>query len=723
VFQVFDYLSRWLQQKNGMMAAYASRNSRAMHIPPSFDPLKEKLQISRVEQILVAIPPRVIAIRAEECKSFSRAVFHYEEDMRQIDIADVDTQLKQLQAVYEQINEPDAIEGISARLRTIDLSQQVLDHKRSGRWAAALSYYEIAVQEKPDDVKTHIDLLSCLKASSQYDSLLNAVQSHTEQTPEYYSAVVPFAAEAAWVTGRYEILERLMSHDGASTSQDFNAGLAKALLALRNDDLKTFNFEISELRGSVSRSFSPSATLSLSTAHSHLLKLHVLYELDMLSGFRHDSVTAKDIMRSLDRRLDMIGSFTEDKQYVLGVRRAVIELSQYESLTMQHIGSLWLTSSRLSRKANQIDPAHDAVLRAASLEEPAAKIEHARLLWKGGHSRKAIQSLQAALLDGTLLKQNFSLTSNSVTKSTGVAKGPQNLLMAKGQLLLAKWMDLGGQEKSITVLERYKEVSKLNSASDKGHYFLGSYYNKILDSEKAAPENMQSSNYLSGECTKLVIDNYLRSMFFGPKYLYRTVPKVLTLWLDLGQEIAESKKKTQSGRKSDRKRDDMDESWLKAKMKSMDKINDQVKKYLVTRLPAYVPYTSFAQILSRINNPHKETSALLTEVIERIVTQYPRQALWSLYAVSRSGVEEKKKIARDLLRRLVVSYLHSLCDIYTKIESSKTRSSRRWQALLYPVKFSLIACLTFVNDLLKLEAFSLFQKISSLGEHWMNNLV
>ena len=315
---------------------------------------------------------------------------------------------------------------------------------------------------------------------------------------------------------------------------------------------------------------------------------------------------------------------------------------------------MWLTTSRLARKANQIDKAHDAVLRAANLGDLAANIEHARILWKGGYSRKAIQYLQGAINDGSLQRHNFSLATNSLTKSTSTIKAPQNLLIAKGQLLLAKWMDMGGQEKSITVLDRYKEVSKSNSNSDKGHYFLGCYYNKILDSEKAAPENLQSNNYLNGECTKLVIDNYLRSMFFGPKYLYRTVPKVLTLWLDFAQEIAEIKKRMQSVRKSDRRRDDTEESNIQEKTRSMNKINEQVKKYFIARLPPFVPYTSFAQILSRIDHPHKETSALIAEVIERIVGHYPQQALWSLYAVSRSTVEEKKKIARDLLRRLVV---------------------------------------------------------------------
>lgn len=37
---------------------------------------------------------------------------------------------------------------------------------------------------------------------------------------------------------------------------------------------------------------------------------------------------------------------------------------------------------------------------------------------------------------------------------------------------------------------------------------------------------------LSGEATKLVIDNYLRSLTYGSKYVFQTLPKLLTLWLE-----------------------------------------------------------------------------------------------------------------------------------------------------------------------------------------------
>lgn len=464
-----------------------------------------------------------------------------------------------------------------------------------------------------------------------------------------------------------------MTNEGAANSQDFNATMARALLAVRNGNAEQLCTELKDMRATISRSVSHTNTWSLSSTHGQTLKLHMLYELEVMSGLSKipPYTNVDNLIRVLDRRLDVVGSFTEDKQFILGFRRAVMQLSkQAESVKcdytandtrhdlfgQHHISSSWLESSRLARKAKQINAAHDAVLRAANLDEPEAKVEHARLLWMGGFSRKAIQNLEAAINDGSFAKQNFSLAADSVaTKSTGAVKTPQNLLIAKSQLLLAKWMDLSGQEKTMAVLERYKEVSKFNQTSDKGHYYLGSYYNKILDSEKVAPAQLQSPNYLTGECTKLVIDNYLRSMYFGPKYLYRTVPKVLTLWLDFAHEIAEANKHIRSGRR-DKGRESLEQTYLKEKVSILQKINQQIDKYFLGgRIPAFVPYTSYAQILSRINTTHKETSTTLLAVIEKIVTDYPKQALWSLVAVSRSTVEEKKTIARDLFRKLRVS--------------------------------------------------------------------
>ena len=54
-------------------------------------------------------------------------------------------------------------------------------------------------------------------------------------------------------------------------------------------------------------------------------------------------------------------------------------------------------SARLSRKGNFTGQAYHSMLHATQLKDRSATIEHARLLWKDGHHRKAIQILEGAI--------------------------------------------------------------------------------------------------------------------------------------------------------------------------------------------------------------------------------------------------------------------------------------------------------------------------------------
>jgi serine/threonine-protein kinase ATR len=128
--------------------------------------------------MLSGIPAEIIARRAEQCGSYARALFHWERHIRQLkeqarlkrQELDPEELYKELQFIYSRIDEPDCIEGISNYLHILDPSQQVLEHKRLGRWTAALSWYEIQVAENPCDHQLQVELLSCLKAAGRYGS-------------------------------------------------------------------------------------------------------------------------------------------------------------------------------------------------------------------------------------------------------------------------------------------------------------------------------------------------------------------------------------------------------------------------------------------------------------------------------------------------------------------------------------------------------------------------
>lgn len=109
-----------------------------------------------------------------DCGQYARALFNLEPHatkMRNNPKADKEETtrlLSELQYIYTQIDEPDGLEGISARLGVVDLNQQILSHRKAGRWSQAQAWYELRLAEEPNNVEVQLDLLTCLKESGQY---------------------------------------------------------------------------------------------------------------------------------------------------------------------------------------------------------------------------------------------------------------------------------------------------------------------------------------------------------------------------------------------------------------------------------------------------------------------------------------------------------------------------------------------------------------------------
>ena len=142
--------------------------ARQSHGPTAVDD-----EIKLVTSFLKLIPAEIIAQRAVECKSYSRALFYWEQHIRNVrdqtkDKDAVNNLLGWLQDIYTQIDEPDGIEGLSAHLHVLDIDQQILGHRKAGRWTTAQSWYEIKLAEDPDNVDVQVNLLSCLKESGQH---------------------------------------------------------------------------------------------------------------------------------------------------------------------------------------------------------------------------------------------------------------------------------------------------------------------------------------------------------------------------------------------------------------------------------------------------------------------------------------------------------------------------------------------------------------------------
>lgn len=355
-------------------------------------------------------------------------------------------------------------------------------------------------------------------------------------------------------------------------------------------------------------------------------------------------------MKNLDRRLDVLGAYTAEKQYVLGLRRAAMQLSSIGFGNFD-IASSWLTTSRLARKANQTNTAFDAVLHATRLGESEAKIEHSRLLWKDGHHRKAIQNLEGAIKAKVFTPSERLPANIGDSMSTTTTEEQQQLvnkLAARAYLLKAKWLDQSGQSSSHNVIQCYHTAIRLYNRWEKVHYYLGKHYNKLLESDKTQPKVSFSTK--CGEHTRLIIENFLRGIMFGTKHLHETIPKVLTLWLDLGMEA--SKDILPKDWERHRERYEREENIAVVRALRLDLIHQQIRKYVLERLPPYIFYTALPQMITRISHPHPKTYDMLSRIIVKVASTHPQQSLWSLLAVVKSKNHDRSTRGSQLLMKL-----------------------------------------------------------------------
>ncbi|EFR05531.1 kinase rad3 [Nannizzia gypsea CBS 118893] len=651
VFAVLDYLSRWL---HGKKKEYTSITSTGNHASRS---QKESLtesavQIKRVEHLLACIPAEIISKRAVECKSYARALFHWEQYIRQqksrpeIGFMALQPLYQRLQDIYTQIDEPDGIDGISSRLHVLDLDQQLLEHRNSGRWAAAQSWYELQLNKSPKDLDTQINLLTCLKESGQYGVLLNQYDS-LKKNEAIVPKMLPFAIESSWVTGKWGKLEKLTLGRRDEIATDFNIGIGAGLVAFRQGKKDELQKIIEELRMNVATGFTPNSVATFQASHDGTLKLHILSEIELLTSGSYDdaSISRNELLTMLDRRLDMLGGCISDKQYVLGIRQAIMDLSPaYDEL---EVASVWQRIAKLARKANWNDRAFNAVVHSAQLNDKTSTIEYARLLWKEGLHRKAIQTLDRAIAARAFGPYDRPETSDNDVSVLG--KGyEQNILIARAFLLLAKWMDRAGQTQSDYIVSRYRQAIHYHSRWEKAHYYLGKHYTKILDSEKSKPLGKEGQKYLSGEASKLVINSYLRSLTFGNKYVSQTLPKVLTLWLEHAAAV-DQPFDPKRGDNEDFQRHNMSQ-----RRKNLDEMHSQLKKYTSRISPALL-FTILPQVVARICQSNTTVYNTLTSMIVKPVVAFPQQGLWTVLALRKSSSKDRLSRGITILQKIIES--------------------------------------------------------------------
>ncbi|GAM91485.1 hypothetical protein ANO11243_095360 [Dothideomycetidae sp. 11243] len=634
VFSVLDYMSRWMHEKRLAMASTKLALLRAGHPPNELEEVSALSQISSVEAVVAAIPAQVIAQRAIECGSYARALFHWENHIREqrdrgnMDISDRDDMYRRLQTIYSEIDEPDGMEGIAAQISMLTPEQQAHQNLRAGRWSAAQSWYDIELANKPDDHDLRIGLLTCLQRSGQPNTSLDQSirvakdllgndlgKTNERQKLQLLSFVMDGALT---INDLKQVSDGLRFYTTSTSGSNFSVSLGSIVTSI--DDGKTDDAAkvIMDLRSTISRSLTAANSASLAACHNQMLQLHILYEVDQLQrlhGADPGQLELTDMYLTLDKRA------------LLKASRAPLDAE---------IGKSWLMTARLARKADVINIAHSAVLNATRCGDSAAVIEQARLMWKAGQQRQAIQTIQKAIESDVFVAADQNTEGKPSVSTRTDTK--QNMLAARANLLLAKWLDDSAQSQTMDVMAKYRHAATYHNRWEKGHYYLGKHYNKILEANLKLPTEKREDSWQNGEAVKAIVENFLRSMPFGCKYWHQTLPKLITLWLGLGMDCMSKPR-------------DLSNELFERRKECLSQVHAQLKKYF-NRVPRYAFYTALPQLISRISHPNPKVADVLALLIGGVVSDYPAQALWALLPVAKASLAERASRGKDIISKL-----------------------------------------------------------------------
>ncbi|KAK4917202.1 serine/threonine-protein kinase M1, partial [Elasticomyces elasticus] len=272
----------------------------------------------------------------------------------------------------------------------------------------------------------------------------------------------------------------------------------------------------------------------------------------------------------------------------------------------------------------------------AALGDQSVVLEQSKLMWLEGRHRKAIKTLESAITSGAFNAHAY--TANKDPRVSRSDPQDQNNLTAKAYVRLGKWLDQAGQTQSEAIINTFRKSTEHNRAWERGWYHLGKHYNKILDNERHKPPGKEIQPFLSGEATRTVIDNFLRALACGNNYLFETLPKVLTLWLELVS-------KPELEHDSRRGNTKFHEHLTAQRKKCITDVNANVKKY-ISRLQPVALYTILPQIVARICHPDKTVYDILLIMIAKVVYSFPQQAMWTLMAILKS--HDKVRAQRGL---------------------------------------------------------------------------
>ncbi|KAI7858792.1 hypothetical protein BDC45DRAFT_283922 [Circinella umbellata] len=555
-------------------------------------------QITIVRDFLVQIPNDKMAIASFRSKAYPQALMHLEQHIkatatnRELSHFTSET-LDSLRQIYAHIDDPDGVVAVfSLFQRTLNMGEEILQYEHMGEWESASILYREAL-DKQDEENLDTSLLSgyfnCLRSSGNNDFMNMEANRLIKKFPKLISRLNAYRAEASWKLEDWDTLETLTNQP---MERSFEACLATSIAHFRQGKNLAAFVAIENAKNELVDHLLSTSRDSYQQSYDHILGLQMLQEVKQSRFIWEDAKDeksfqpVKDLQEQWEKQVALTSPNYPVQKKLLELRQTLLFKMIPKGISLLATvddGSLWLTTAKAARKHGDMSTALEAILKAEALGTPFVYVERAKWYWKNNEKVKAIQCLQ-----------------------------DQPNPNAKALLLYAKYTEMLGNVERTHLLKLYRDVQKADPEWEKAMYYVGQFYDKNLAADKPV-QRMTGRQMKIASC---VVTSYIRALALGSKYIYYTMPRFLTLWMEFGDA-------------ANNFADIKDTQTRNEAYELIQHINKTIRQCLDRIHPHHFAIV-LPQLVSRLSHSNQEVGNLLIKIIGRVFAAYPRSTIWAL---------------------------------------------------------------------------------------------
>ncbi|XP_071453339.1 serine/threonine-protein kinase ATR [Hetaerina americana] len=639
VFSLMDYLAKWLREWNIRYGKIEAKND---------------LRPAIVQDFLNKINKLTIANRNFECREYPRSLLYLEQYVGGQEDKLQEVQFHFFEKIYARLNEPDAVAGVLAvQKQPPTIEQLILSHEANGQLQDAATCYEKMAETGCPETGYAMGMINCYLKLDQPHAALGLIKGLSSQRPDLAGLLIESSVEALWKMSDWLELEKCLKSSSGVMRNLWNVSVGNALLSLRSENSGKIILNMDTMREALMNSL---CAISIDKGayergYQFIVRAQILSEIEkgseLLSSLCKSNAangenTIRSFLKEWDGRLKFVQDSKSTLEPILSVRRIILtiisEKVQGKNLPLSamlenEIGQYWIKSAEIARNSGYFQQSYMYILNAEKYRIKNAFIEKAKLFWDKDDTNLALSTLRKGIAE------NFP-NSNQFKSLRDQIPVQDQKICAEAKLLLARFNDENINADIDDNMHNYKDSVETFTKWEKNLVYLAQYYDRVLDAIIADDEEKGIESQLH------MINYFGKSLEFGCEYLFHSMPRMLTIWLDYGVKIAMQK----------------DKGEVFANMTKL------IETY-AGRLPPFMFFSAFSQITTRLCHPNPLVYSLLKTIIAKVIVTYPHQSLWMIMAVYKSSNSALAKKCSEIfsLCNKKDARMHPLINDYIKL--------------------------------------------------------